>query len=435
MVVFFVAAVMGFRFYRLEVQPYGVRGYFDRLAARTAASAPDGVMTGRVYSTFVNPHESSENDKSGASDELSEQLGALGYLDGYEPVPELIGVTRYDPGRAGNGLNFYVSGHAPEAVLMDMEGNVLHRWRSERMKAPLIYKGDIRRVKSRSWRRAHLYPNGDILAIYEALGMKKLDKNSRLLWKCDDLCHHDVHVTSDGTIYVLTEENRIIPRFSTDQPVLENYVLAMAPNGNELEKISLLECFCDSRYEPMLNRASRSGDNFHTNTIEVFEGDLAHISTLFRKGNVLVSMRNFNTIAIVDLSAEKVVWALSGMWKFQHQPTLLENGNLLLFDNKGHKDESKVIEFDPFTQHVEWHYAGNRSRTFFSEASGSCKRLPNGNTLITESTRGRAFEVTPDNEIVWEFFNPHRAGENDELIATLFELIRIPPGYLDEWWD
>ncbi len=65
---------------------------------------------------------------------------------------------------------------------------------------------------------------------------------------------------------------------------------------------------------------------------------------------------------------------------------------------------------------------------FFSELCGTCQRLPNGNTLITESTRGRAFEVTPDKEIVWEFFNPHRAGENDELIATLFELIRIPPG-------
>jgi hypothetical protein len=31
--------------------------------------------------------------------------------------------------------------------------------------------------------------------------------------------------------------------------------------------------------------------------------------------------------------------------------------------------------------------------------------LANGNTLITESTRGRAFEITPEGEMVWEYLN------------------------------
>ena len=34
------------------------------------------------------------------------------------------------------------------------------------------------------------------------------------------------------------------------------------------------------------------------------------------------------------------------------------------------------------------------------------QRLANGNTLITESERGRVFEVTADKEIVWRFVNP-----------------------------
>jgi hypothetical protein len=28
-------------------------------------------------------------------------------------------------------------------------------------------------------------------------------------------------------------------------------------------------------------------------------------------------------------------------------------------------------------------------------------------------------------EIVWEFHNPHRAGDNNELVATLFEMVRV----------
>ena len=58
-------------------------------------------------------------------------------------------------------------------------------------------------------------------------------------------------------------------------------------------------------------------------------------------------------------------------------------------------------------------------------------RLTNGNTLITESDGGRLFEVTPEGEIVWEFINPVRGGENDEFIPILSSGERIDPKNLD----
>ena len=175
------------------------------------------------------------------------------------------------------------------------------------------------------------------------------------------------------------------------------------------------------------------GDIFHTNTVELLDGHFAERSPIFKAGNVLISVRELNVIAIVDLEAEAVVWALSGMWCRQHHPTMLNNGNMLLFDNLGHGGRSKVIEFDPLTQEVVWSYGTTPSEDFFSKTCGTCERLPNGNTLITESDNGRAFEVTPDNEIVWEFINTHRAGSKQELIATLNELIRIPPSFPLDW--
>jgi hypothetical protein len=39
---------------------------------------------------------------------------------------------------------------------------------------------------------------------------------------------------------------------------------------------------------------------------------------------------------------------------------------------------------------------------------------------------GRALEVTPDRRVVWEFVNPSRAGEKKELVATLYNLERVP---------
>jgi len=42
--------------------------------------------------------------------------------------------------------------------------------------------------------------------------------------------------------------------------------------------------------------------------------------------------------------------------------------------------------------------------------------------------------VTRSKEIVWEFVSPHRAGDRGELVATLFDLTRIPadspPGWI-----
>jgi hypothetical protein len=46
---------------------------------------------------------------------------------------------------------------------------------------------------------------------------------------------------------------------------------------------------------------------------------------------------------------------------------------------------------------------------------------------------GRAFEVTPEKEIIWEYYSPHRAGLNNELIATLHEVFRVNKDYVDGW--
>jgi len=197
--------------------------------------------------------------------------------------------------------------------------------------------------------------------------------------------------------------------------------------------VSLLEAFERSSYASFLDKMPKFGDLFHTNTIEVMDGSLADRSPIFKKGNILISLPTTNVIAIVDMEQEKVVWALSGQWIGQHQPTLLDNGNILLLDNHGHYGMSKVIEMDPFTQEIVWAYEGTPENGFYTAAIGSNQRLPNGNTLITESCRGRAFEVTPEKQIVWKFYNPSRAGEKNELIATLFEVVRLDPDFPTDW--
>ncbi len=242
-------------------------------------------------------------------------------------------VIEHDPRATSDGLNLYVSGHAAEAVLMDMKGKTLHRWRYPLRRLWPDLATDPEMAKLEYWRRAYVYPNGDLLGIYEGLGIVKLDARSHVLWAHRGGTHHDLFVMADGTIYTLDREGKIIPRINPDKGVLEDFVTVLDPGGKVLRKISILECF---RHSTLLQRGlPREGDIFHTNTLEVLDGRFADRDPAFRKGNLLVSVLKLDTLAVLDPERRTVVWARTGGWRRQHQPTFLDDGHLLLFDNTG----------------------------------------------------------------------------------------------------
>jgi hypothetical protein len=362
-----------------------------------------------------------------------ERLEAMAYLSGSRPAPAHSGVTVHDSARAWTGLNLVVSGHAAWAGLMDMDGSVLHEWHYEFRDVwpddPISDEIDW----THYWRRVHLYGNGDILALFERVGLIKLDSGSNLLWDRPHGYHHDLFVDADGAIYILQQKAHVVPRWDPEQPLLEHFITVLDTDGDIRKAVSLLTAFENSPYSPTLNWAPPGGDAFHSNSIEVLDGRLADRSPAFRDGNVLTSLRELDTIAVVDLDAETIAWALSGQWHRQHEATILPNGRMLLFDNLHAPGVSEVLEIDPFSQVVHWSYAGSDEAPFYSETCGANQRLPNGNTLIVESDNGRAFEVTADETIVWEYVNPHRAGEESELIAALLDVVRLPEDFPTDW--
>lgn len=368
-----------------------------------------------------------------------EELEAIGYLRGSEPATDKRGVTLHDPERASSGVNLFTSGHAPEAVLIDMNGKLLHRWHCEfrdvwpdRPVSPYVYFDMVGNVSS--WRNVHLYENGDLLAIFEGQGLIKLDKDSNLLWASPLYAHHDMDVLDNGDIWVLTRKAHMIPRIDAETPVLEDFVTIFDAQGKEKETYSLLEAYerSDRADELPDDLASRT-DLLHTNTLERLDGSMAHLSPLYREGNILTSFRALDTIAIVEGSTHEVVWTLKGDWAGQHCPTLLPNGNILLFDNNRWSDNSRVLELDPVSGEPIWTYQGTPPSSFFTQCCGLAEKLPNGNVLITESQAGRAFEVIRDGTVVWEFFNPNRVGERKEKAAYLYVMKRFPENYCRQW--
>jgi len=325
-----------------------------------------------------------------------------------------------------------------------MDGGALHRWRYSKddvfPEAPAVNF-----TQNDFWRRVHLFENGDLLAVIEGIGIFKLDADSNLLWANAAKVHHDLEVMPSGEIYVLTREAHLVPRVRTDGPVLEDFISILDAQGREQRRFSLIEAFERSNFQSLvegdpdevrdswLERKREIGDVFHTNTLAVLDGSVRIDHPAFVEGNILVSLRVPDVVAVVDPREERVVWALGGDFRRQHDPKLVSNGNLMLFDNLGLGSQSRVTELDPASGEVRWEFRGSPEWPFLSESCGTAERLPGGTTLITESDGGRAFEVTREGDVVWEFLNPHRAGDRGEYIATLFEMQRLPADFPIGW--
>ena len=70
------------------------------------------------------------------------------------------------------------------------------------------------------------------------------------------------------------------------------------------------------------------------------------------------------------------------------------------------------------------HLPQNLKNSFFSSHRGAAQRLVNGNTLITDSAGGRAFEVTAEGQVVWSYLNPNRSEAGDRVVIVRMRRVR-----------
>ncbi len=283
----------------------------------------------------------------------------------------------------------------------------------------------------------HLFPNGDLLLIYEqrTVGaadtrLVKLDKKSNILWTSRVNAHHAVEVMG-GKIYALTgkigapSSNPIINALFR-MPYIDESVSILDSRGNALSSHSILQAMANSKHMRPADAILFSDriDRLHSNSLDVLTEQTARFIPGAKAGNVLLSLKNLNMLVVMDLEAEKIVWTLRGSWRKQHDARMLPNGHILLFDNRGDlmtkQGRSRVLEIDPSTGGIVWSYGGTASDPLDSYIRGGAQRLADGNTLISESTTGRILEVARDGPIVWEYVSPLRAKENGhKLVASL----------------
>lgn len=394
-----------------------------------------------------------ETTRDPSQQQAWDELEALGYLavGDDEIIPGDALVRIYDPAHAYHGPTHFTSGHAPKAFLIGMDGRILHEWEYV---LPTVVD-----PKRRFWRRMHLFENGDALAIFEGRGggIAKIDALSNEIWALSNNAHHDLQVMNDGSIYLLTRTIEIDPKVHRRLPIHHDRVTKLSAGGEVLAQWSILDALRDTIWESEISYRDR-GDLFHVNTLEVLDGSHTGGHPAFQQGRFLLSFRVTNALAVMDPVLGKIVWYEKGPWKSQHQPSLLANGNILLFNNYGSQKQgvqkqglpkerargaaksdggasergpSEILEYDPVAQEVVWRYAGTPGeKKFYSGAAGSVARLPNGNLLASLSFQGRAVEITRAGRIVWEYRAPF---EIEGKVPNTPEYVRHPADFPLDW--
>lgn len=269
-----------------------------------------------------------------------------------------------------------------------------------------------------------------------------------------------------GKMLLNSSQERILPEFA-DVPITDTRFIEIDEEGNILWSWSMFDHWdqlgmpvnaklIHKAYTPVMHPSATYSYSKATycNNVNYLGPNKWYDAgdKRFHPNNIISDIRALNVSFIIDHESGDIVWKLGpefesslalqkiGQIVGQHHVHMIPKGlpgegNILLFDNGGQagigaptpcaptgymnatRGYSRVLEINPISLEVVWtfndevyHFQGPEARAFpdllFSEYCSSADRLPNGNTLITETVRGRVIEVTPEREIVWEFLNP-----------------------------
>ena len=349
-----------------------------------------------------------------------EALGTLGYVD-FSPVPSehlgKSGVVRHRPELASPGFSLYNTRSANRAVLVDMAGDEVHAWYNPELDG--------------TWHHVEMAPSGDLFVLDRHSYLARLDWGSNLVWRRELDAHHDVELGRQGRIYVLDREPTTGPLHWAHVRLVDDAITELdATDGATLRRFFFSELLRGQTGNRFLwawkaRLQGRRFDAFHVNSIELVDRDLGGLPTA---GTFLVCARQLDLVAFIDVDRGVPVWTWGrDALDAPHQPSVMANGHILVFDNGTRRGWSRVIEVDPAAGEIVWEYRGDPPESFYTAQRGGAQELANGNILVTDSDDGRGFEITRDGEVVWEFFNPDLTTgvEGQTARGAIYRMTRI----------
>jgi len=315
-----------------------------------------------------------------------------------------------------DNLILFTQENKDKVYLINKDGSV-HQWQLSN----IYKKADLKKnLNSRPY-GTHLFKNGDLIVSsdlsdsFNSTGeafMVKLDKDSNILWFKNYLIHHWFSVYKNS-IYFSDREfvdyNDLKKFYSdsnvnyfkckkdtiNDEPVrLENIVVA-DNNGEIIQKINLFDKLIK---HPKLNDLIIDCiDPLHINDVRIITKSIMLEDLVINEGDILVSLRNINTILIYDPIKDNIKWFSCCKFFMQHSPRLTSNDSFLVFDNLGGNYYSRILEIDFNSNKINGVFFGKinnfGSKEFFYTDSRGHLDVFENNILVSSTNQNIVFNL------------------------------------------
>jgi hypothetical protein len=305
------------------------------------------------------------------------------------------------------------------AWIVDRDGRVIHHWETDleelwRNASHVVGRTDPASFK---WIGAELLRDGSLIVAFhndrafpEGAGLAKFDRDGKLVWRSSDQhVNHWFTFGPDGTIYApghsildtpaplgATQHRLICERVKAQT----DHVAIIDADGNVRERIDVIDLLVANGYAGLVRLTKNDCDPLHLNFVQYIDAGTASRLAGVEAGDLLLSLRNINTLLIFSPRTRTIKWIETGRYIEQHSPRFLADGSLIVFDNTGGdrrfggaqilreqigKQESAVIA--PRA-------AVPLGTEFSSEYAGNIAVGPNGDRLLVAlTTLGEILEI------------------------------------------
>ena len=329
--------------------------------------------------------------------------------------------TVHDP-EAAIGAGHYAllgweSGLSSYAIrLFDAAGTLVHTWPIDEMSFSSKPKH-----RQNSPHAMEILKDGSVLVSFDWIGlMARLDPCGDAVWVRDGYFHHSFAPSADGAIWTWYGEQ-------TAYGQIQDILKFDPETGQDVGRVSLNRDVIKRSPESALNFSMHMDfpfvpdgqkplNIFHPNDVEELLPEMAVAFPQFEAGDLLLSIRELDMLAVISPSGE-LKWNHQGPWLKQHDPDFEPSGRISVYDNSRYRPRSFIMTIDPETR-VVTNALPDLAVPFNSEFRGKHQLLPNGNRLITIPEQGQAIEVTPGGRVVVEFNNVAGADArfNEDLV-------------------
>jgi hypothetical protein len=313
------------------------------------------------------------------------------------------------------------------------DGQLLHEW-------PLVYDDldpDDPRGGDDSPHGFDVLPDGSVLVNFDhGKVMARLDACGKPLWTKRGIYHHLLSRAADGSYWVWRGDGATpYGHFH----YLENFDVE---TGGARREIALIEDVLrgsgtasiilgvrpDQEFRKFDADPDRRSDTdlFHPNDVEELDPALAPQFPMFEAGDLLVSIRRINLVAVLDGTDGRPKWWSHGPWISQHDADFTADGRISVYNNNTGRGRSEIVRIDPATRAVE-NLPAEGAAAFYSPYMGQHQYLPNGDVLVAAPGEGRVLQISTGGELVMEFNNV--ASERPPLNDHVENAVWLPEGY------